>query len=221
MKRGAIMFSSMDYHTLAISMGLTQAEADMLLNDFKKYRDRTGEIYIEQKKYKIDPMGRHIEIKYLNRHKGIIWRIRFSNKGFITNGKAVSCSIKAVINPKILTGEKSYIIAADAGYLEEIERIFNKEADKISPVLKRFNYYSLNRIDYCINFDVSELKFNCPVELVGKIPEIMMELIKYGDIPDDFSEEYKDPFQFYVKNICTCQSKYQNEVAFLMKVCYT
>ncbi len=68
---------------------------------------------------------------------------------------------------------------------------------------------------------VSELKFNCPVELVGKIPEIMMELIKYGDIPDDFSEEYKDPFQFYVKNICTCQSKYQNEVAFLMKVCYT
>ena len=106
MKRGAIMFSSMGYHTLAISMGLTQAEADMLLNDFKKYRDRTGEIYIEQKKYKIDPMGRHIEIKYLNRHKGIIWRIRFSNKGFITNGKAVSCSIKAVINPKILTGEK-------------------------------------------------------------------------------------------------------------------
>ena len=50
------MFSSMGYHTLAISMGLTQAEADMLLNDFKKYRDRTGEIYIEQKKYKIDPM---------------------------------------------------------------------------------------------------------------------------------------------------------------------
>lgn len=45
----------------------------------------------------------------------------------------MSCSIKAVINPKILTGEKSYIIAADAGYLEEIERIFNKEADKISP----------------------------------------------------------------------------------------
>ena len=37
MKRGAIMFSSMGYHTLAISMGLTQAEADMLLNDFKTF----------------------------------------------------------------------------------------------------------------------------------------------------------------------------------------
>lgn len=60
---------------------------------------------------------------------------------------------------------------------------------------------------------VSELKFNCPVELVGKIPEIMMELIKYGDIPDDFSEEYKDPFQFYLKSmsiVINCYWKYED-----------
>lgn len=194
-------------------MSLTQAEADTLFNDFKKYRDRTGEIYIEPKRYKIDPLGRHIEIKYLIQHKGISWKIRFSNKGFIINGKSVSCSIKAIINPKILTGEKSYIIAADAGYLEEIERIFNKEAEKISPILKRFNYYSLSRLDYCINFDVSELKFNCPLELTEKIPEIMMELIKRGDIPDDFSEEYGNRFQFYLKSksiVINCYWKYDD-----------
>lgn len=207
------MASSIGYHTFAISMSLTQAEADTLFNDFKKYRDRTGEIYIEPKRYKIDSLGRHIEIKYLTQYKGISWKIRFSNKGFIINGKYVSCSIKAIINPKILTGEKSYIIAADAGYLEEIERIFNKEAEKISPILKRFNYYSLNRLDYCINFDVSELKFKCPLELTEKIPEIMMELLKRGDIPDGFSEEYGDQFQFYLKSksiVINCYWKYDD-----------
>lgn len=207
------MASSLGYHTFAISMSLTQAEADMLLNDFKKYRIRTGEIYIEPKRYPIDPCGRHIEINYLTPYKGISWKIRFSNNGFIINGKYASCSIKAIINPKILTGEKSYIVAANAGYLEEIERIFNKEAEKISPILKRFSYYSLNRLDYCINFDISELKFNCPLEHTEKIPEIMMELIKYGDIPDDFSEEYKDKFQFYLKSesvVVNCYWKYND-----------
>lgn len=194
-------------------MGLTQVEADMLFDDFIRYRDRTGEIFMESKKYDIDPMGRHIMIKYIDQHKGIIWKIRFSNKGFIINGKAVSCSIKAIINPKILTGEKSYIIAADAGYLEEIEKAFNKEAEKISSILKRFNYYSLNRFDYCINFDVSELKFNCSLEIIEKIPKKMMELIKFGDIPDKFSEEYKDHFQFYLKSksiVINCYWKYED-----------
>ena len=208
------MFSSLGYHTFAISMNLTQAEADMLFRDFKKYRDRTQEIYIKEcPKYKADPMGRHYEIKYLEEYKGIYWKMRFSNKAHNVNGKFVTCSIKAIINPKILAGEKSYIIAADAGYLEKIERIFNKEAAKISRMLKRFDNYSLSRLDYCINFDVSELKFNCPSELTEKIPEIMMKLIKYGDIPDDFSEEYKDPFQFYLKSksiVINCYWKYDD-----------
>lgn len=208
------MFSSLGYHTFSLSMNLTQAEADLLFRDFKKYRDRTQEIYIKEcPKYKADPLGRHYEIKYLKKYKGIHWKMRFSNQAHNVNGKFVTCSIKAIINPKILAGEKSYIIAADVGYLEEIERIFNKEAGKISPILKRFDYYSLNRLDYCINFDVSELKFNCPSELKEKIPEIIMRLIKCGDIPDDFSEEYKDLYQFYLKSksiVINCYWKYDD-----------
>ncbi len=209
------MFSSLGYHTFAISMNLTREEADALFRDFKKYRDRTNEIYIEEcQRYKIDLFGRHSEIKYLGQHKGIIWRIRFSNKGFLINGKFMPCSIKAIINPKVLTGEKSYIIAAHADYLEEIEKIFNEEAEKISPILKRFDDYSLNRLDYCINFDVSELEFY-PVQSTEKMPKMLMELIKRGDIPRKFSEEYKEKFQFYLKSgtvVINCYWKYDDLV---------
>lgn len=142
------MFSSMGYHTFAVSMNLTKEEATRLFNDFKKYRDRTQKIcIIECPKYKKDPSGRHYEVKYLGQYKGISWRIRFSNSGFMMNGQYMSCSVKAIINPKILTGEKSYIMAANAGYLERIEEIFNTEAKRISPVLREFGSYSLNRLD--------------------------------------------------------------------------
>lgn len=195
------MLTSIGYHTFVKSKSLTQEEADSLLKDFKRFRDQTGEIcIIGPKKYDKDPFGRHWVVVYPKQYKGISWKIRFSNKGFYANGEFKPCSIKAIINPKILTGEKSYIVAANADYSEEVEKIFNQEAEKISPVLRRFNDYSLNRIDYCINFNVSELNFNCPPELTKNLPELIMKLIKYGDIPENFSEEYKEPFQFYLKS---------------------
>ena len=47
------MSSSIGYHTFALSMNLTQAEASILFDDFKKYRDQTKEIYVEEcPKYK-------------------------------------------------------------------------------------------------------------------------------------------------------------------------
>lgn len=209
------MFSSIGYHTFAISMNLTQEDAGTLLRDFKRYRDRTNEIYLEEcPKYKVDPFGRHWEIKYLGQYKGIIWKMRFSNKGFLVKGKFMPCSIKAIINPKVLTGEKSYIIAAHADYLEEIEKSFNEETEKISPILKRFDDYSLNRLDYCINFDVSELGFY-PVRSTEERPKMMMELIKRGDIPRKFSEEYKGKFQFYLRSgavVINCYWKYADLV---------
>lgn len=60
----------------------------------------------------------------------------------------------------------------------------------------------MNRIDYCINFDVSELDFDCPSELKRKLPEIIMGLIKYSDVPNKFSvpEGYNGKFQFYLKS---------------------
>ncbi len=205
------MFSSIGYHTFAISMNLTQEGAGLLLRDFKKYRDRTKEIcIIECPRYKADPFGRHWEIKYPDQYKGIGWKIRFSNRGFLIDDEFMTCSIKAIINPKILAGEKSYIMAAHAGYLEIIEKKFNEEAAKISPILKRFDDYSLNRLDYCINFDISELEF-WPKQSAKNMSLMLMKLIKCGDIPKNFSEEYKDNFQFYLKSgtvVINCYWKY-------------
>lgn len=215
------MFSSMGYHTFVVSMNLTQKEATQLLDDFKKYRDRTQKIcIIECPKYKKDLLGRHYEVRYPDQKKGISWRIRFSNSGFMMGDQYMSCSIKAIINPKILTGEKSYIIAANVCYLEKIEEIFNTEAKKISPVLREFGRYSLNRLDYCINIAVSEIR-TLPVNCGKELPEKIMQLIKYGDIPNKFSIGYDDPYQFYLKSgtvVINCYWKYP-ELARNFKEC--
>lgn len=197
------MFTSIGYHTFVVSKNLTQDEADLLFEELKKYRNNTKEICIKGPyKYEKDPFGRHCDIVYPDQYKGISWKIRFSNRGFCINDEFKPCSIKAVINPKVLVGEKNYIVAADAGYLEDVERIFNQEAGKISAKLAGFNHYSLNRLDYCINFDISELKPCCSPELTKQLPKIIMSLIKRGDIPDHFKEEYSEneKYQFYLKS---------------------
>ncbi len=208
------MQTSLGYHTFVKSKPLTQEAADKLFQDFKRYRDSTGKIeIIKQNVYKNDPFGRHYSIVYPNQEKGLSWKMRFSNRGFCTNGELTTCSIKAVINPKILSGERCYIVAANSSYLQIVEQVFNQEAEKISPYLSSFHTYSLNRIDYCINFDVSELKFDYPPELRRKLPEMIMKLIKHGDIPNKFSEEYNNEFQFYLKSksvIINCYWKHDD-----------
>ncbi|MDL2232132.1 hypothetical protein LJC63_00945 [Ruminococcaceae bacterium OttesenSCG-928-L11] len=92
------------------------------------------------------------------------------------------CSINATINPKYLIGcHDDYIATADSTYLTRLIERFNYEAMNISPMLKEFNSYSLNRIDYCVNFDLAELGIDC-------VPEIYMALIKRADIPPHFEE---------------------------------
>ena len=206
------MFTSIGYHTFVISKNLTREEAGRLLKDFKRYRDNTKEIcIIGSKTYHTDPFGKHCKIKYVGQYKGIWWKIRFSNRGFCAGNDFKPCSIKAVINPKTLIGEKSYIVAAGAGMLEDVRRSFEQEAEKISPILRGFDNYSLNRIDYCINFDISELKLDCPAEMTKELPKLIMKLIKCGDIPEHFLEEHDEMYQFYLKSkavVINCYWKY-------------
>ena len=206
------MFTSCGYHTFTVSQNLTQEEVESLVRNFKRYRDKTGKIrIIKCPHYSKDPNGRHYEVVYPEQSKGISWRIRFSNIGFWEDGKYKPCSIKATINPKILIGEKSYIQAANESYTSDIVFRFDHEAEKISPILSGFYKYSLNRIDYCINFDVSELKFHCLPELKGELPNRIMQLIKYADVPDNFIEEYEEENQFYLKGksvVINCYWKY-------------
>jgi hypothetical protein len=93
------------------------------------------------------------------------------------------CSISATINPKLLTGIDDYVNASDASCLTKMIEAFNYRARDISPLLKDFGSYSLNRIDYCINFNIDDFGVCC-------FPSLYMILIKRGDIPAHF-EEYK------------------------------
>lgn len=206
------MFTSIGYHTFVISKNLTQEEAEALWKSFKQYRNNTGEIYIEGPcEYDKDPFARHFEIKYVGKYKGIWWKMRFSSRGFCVDNDFKPCSIKAVINPKILSEQKSYIVAAKADSLEKVRECYDHEAAKISPILGGFYNYSLNRIDYCINFDVSELKCGNSLELKEELPKRIMQLIKWSDIPDKYHEEYREENQFYLKSdsvVVNCYWKY-------------
>lgn len=206
------MFTSCGYHTFTVSKNLTQETAGLVFEAFKKYMKASNEIcIIECPKYDKDPYGRHYEIVYPGQEKGISWKMRFSNKGFFIDGEYLSCSIRATINPKTLTGEKSYIRAANMAYMNDIIYWFDYEAGKISPLLKGFSNYTLNRIDYCINFDVSELDFDYPAELKERLPQQIMQLMRHGDIPQDYREEYGNENQFYLKGgstVINCYWKY-------------
>jgi hypothetical protein len=113
------------------------------------------------------------------------------------------CSVKATINPKVLTDTDNYVLTSNELDLKKLIELFNQEAKRISPILRDFGSYSLNRIDYCINFDLEELRIN-------SFPEVYMPFIRQGDIPYSYTEysEYddkshrkkSDPDSFYLSN---------------------
>lgn len=202
------MRSSLGFHTLSLSMPLTFDGMHELISDFKKYSKETGEI----KMYLCDKKGNRIEykntsrytplkliIQYYKDNHGIEWSVdSYTNyAGF----PAYKVSVK--INPKILGGVHNYITAATYNDMEAAIENFNLESEKISYVLRTFDCYRLDRIDYCINFSVDELTPGCS-------PEQIMTLIRRGDIPRYYEEwqEYSsishrkksNPDSFYLVN---------------------
>jgi len=185
---------SIGFHTFTIFKKITYDEARQIYKDF----DKCGAVKIYPlDKYKEHPDASEFEkwlysnssqsygISYHEKNKGISWILRFSKTtlGYNEDPKAAikTCSIKAKINPKIFTGIKDYIAVADEGLLGTVETAFNLEADSVSSILGVFDSYYLNRVDYCVNFDLKELGINCT-------PEQMMKLIKHANIPSTFTE---------------------------------
>lgn len=180
------MRSSLGFHTLSLSMPLTFDGMHELISDFKKYSKETGEI----KMFLCDKKGNRIEykntsryaplkliIQYCKDNHGIEWSVdSYTNyAGF----PAYKVSVK--INPKILGGVHDYITAATYDDMGAAIENFNLESEKISYVLRTFDCYRLDRIDYCINFSVDELAPGCSTEQI-------MTLIRRGDIPRYYNE---------------------------------
>jgi len=167
-------YSPFGIHTFTLFSTVIESEAFSIIADFKKYRDKTGEIKIITN----DKYPNNYEIKY-HGGKGIIWRIRYSQD---FQGSIPIYCIDAIINPKVLSsGFPDYFNVANQ---EEIKIALTKlieEAKKISNRLCESLSSRLNRVDYCINFDIDKLMIPCTAEQ-------MMELIKRGNIPNHFEE---------------------------------
>lgn len=205
------MTASLGYHTFTIYMKLTIEESLELRRAFEQYSDV---YYVKNYQDKIEyeckdeflrnllrSSPRYYNFRYRRRckgytlpmDKGLKWTLRHrkSSPSFLIDPSSDEvdkpCSIKATINPKTLLGHLEYISAADSSCIKDLIEVFNYEARKISPILRDFNSYSLNRNDYCINFDIRNLGIGC-------YPEVYMMLFKRGDIPHRFKEfmEYKE-----------------------------
>jgi len=213
--------SSIGYHTASMSMKLTTKEASEVYKDFENFAKETKELGIRpirvneasptadefiKKLYSDFP--KYDRIDYKSKNKGLRWdmRRRKHSPAFIKAklvGEDKPCSIKIKINPKVLTGETNSLAAATSDCTKNAEKIFNNEAERISPLLGTLNTYSYTRIDYCFNADIEELYIGCT-------PEQMMNLIKRGDIPIGFTERTKydktshrmksEDYKFYLMN---------------------
>lgn len=184
--------SSIGYHTFTIFLRLTIEEAIELHRVFKSYSDvevipwdpnKVNSYANEFIRDLFSSLSKYYTIVYPGQKKGISWFLRISSRspGFIHDDENKPCSIKATINPKIFTGIKDYVSASNQSYLTDVINDFNFEANKISSILGSFDLYSLNRSDYCINFDLGHLSMPCSEEQ-------MMTLIKRGNIPNHFVE---------------------------------
>jgi len=198
------MLSSIGFHTVTFYKKLTLQEAKSLYHSFRGHEEMNiipykrkvieynGEDAFIKKLYDDfnDSLPQHYDVIY-RRPMGIKWSLRVSFKSpefKNTNEKEYKpCSIKATINPKIFTGITDYVTVASEKYLNDVEVNFNHEAERISPVLGKFDSFLLNRVDYCFNFDIKELGVECS-------PEQMMSLIKRSYIPAHFNEweEYNE-----------------------------
>ena len=190
------MVTSLGFHTLELGRTLTKREAREHYHLFKNHpelfiippKDENRNTSSKNRWLNTSPKYYNIEYRHT---RGIRWVLKFDNKSSHTNGRNRfeedrPCSIRAIINPKIITGIIDYVTAADESYLDKMITRFNEEARNISPSLRTFESYYLNRVDYCINFDLEELGIGCT-------PEKMMKLLKRANIPSTLDEwgEYK------------------------------
>ena len=130
------------------------------------------------------------KIVYTSEHlKGLNWILRYNTY----SSDFCEYTIEARINSKVFVGTNDFITASDDKHLLFVEKRFNIEAKKISPILGQFYQYMPKRIDFCINFDLKELSIQCT-------PEQMMYLIKKSDYPSHFKElQYYDKKSYRYK----------------------
>lgn len=221
-----MLLKNAGFHTLTISHAFTseylnessRKKAINLLNEFVRHGKATGEFEIysdgepkvqewSNDKRKTFPF---IKIEYKGKDRGVRWKIWFINY----SNDFQYYAIEATINPKILVGEKDYIIACNASYLNKMRFAYNELVRSISDKIPLFENYATKRLDCCINFNLIEMRYECTTEQ-------MMTLMKRGKIPHFYKERtvfcktsrrYK-PIKnsFYLESGCVTINCYDKE----------
>ena len=198
--------TSHGYHTISMFQKLTAEEHSDLRADFRRLIAKNE---IEGFPIKNEKNGEIGWVYSCKNNKGITW-ITLS---FDVNHGHTVYGVKAVINPKVLLN-KDYIRVANERDVKSFTVLFNAEARRISIILGNIDLYSMSRCDYCINFDLKELRLPCTSEQ-------MMALIKRGNIPKRFNELFmydrishrqkSDKDSFYLESdsvTINCYNKY-------------
>ncbi|MCL2500737.1 MAG: hypothetical protein FWE90_10465 [Defluviitaleaceae bacterium] len=186
------MISSIGFHTFEIVLRLTADDAREIYRMFKNHSDiRVRPVGKDKDNPNAYPKGYIVE--YIKNNPGIKWYIRFDKRlasiiqsppqkgSWTLHLKPLVYSIRAIINPHVLVGDTVNLSAATFSCLEKVKIRFNEEAKKISSDLKRFDDYSISRVDYCFNIDTVETRLGC-------FPEQLINLIKRADIPVHYTE---------------------------------
>lgn len=190
--------TSQGVHTFSFLQRVKEDEYFILNSDFERYMNENDELKRQPIKDKKDPKKIIGWIYTYKKGKGIRWLL-YSTK---VSHELTIYIIMVIITPKVLI-ENNYIAVANAADLEQVEYLFNKEAEKISPILNKFGFSSLNRADPGLTIDLQELNYPCS-------PEQLTILIKRGDIPKHFVERIKyndkahrkeaDKYSHYLEN---------------------
>ena len=181
------MITSLGFHTFTIFIILSWNEINELMNDFKEYRKIDKHLKQPSprgnlNKYTtLDGTVREAYYWYKVEYDdtvdmGVYWNLRFFNcyNFFIA---------EATINPRNLLGENEYLSASNESYFDRTVEAYDKLAMKISPHLREFKCYKMNRVDHCLNLDTEELGYPCSKDQ-------LMLLLKQGNIPENFEEPY-------------------------------
>lgn len=201
--------TSIGYHTIALFLKRTWEQTDALMKCFKDYSQKAKDIKI----YEDDKVKGIYHIEFIGEDRGVRWVLYYNN----SSKKFRYYGIEVIINPKILSGEKDYIVAANETHLPKAAAEYNALVKGMSDKLPLFADYKIKRIDYCINFDICELGINCDLDL-------LIALIQRGNIPFNFKEPYNitsgrrrsGDNSFYLKSgnvTINCYSKYAEWLA--------
>lgn len=181
------MLSCIGFHTFQMFIMLPPEEANEILGDFIRYCKSSTNLKIyPTRKLKIitvndPPIATVWKTRCLTKDLGVKWTFRF----FTPAPCHKNCMIEAKINPQNLIGNDDYVAICNESHLPAIKNAYNSLIKMVSANLLPFEAYLLNRVDYCANFDLLEMVYNCTVKQ-------KMKLLKQGFIPYHYKEPKVD-----------------------------